>query len=458
MKPISIKEIDERILSFIAKNSLIRKYDKILIGFSGGADSRFVLYFLLKYARMFSLKVAVMHVNHNLRGDEAIRDEAFCRNSAEKLSIPFYLADVDVNAYARQNRLSTEEAARILRYRKLEEKCSELGFNKICTAHNMNDNSETVLLNLFKGAGTKGVAGIPPKRGRIIRPILSVTRDEIEAYLNKVSVDFITDSSNANIDYLRNKIRIDILPEIRSTINPKVDKALLKFSELMRGNNKALEEVLSQIQNKIFIENIDSLELLINENDNISNYLINTAIKKEIFGFFKQELDFNDLEKISRLINSQKGTKIEFKNRLTAIRERGKIIFSDSENKRQNIFIRFKIGDKVEFYDKFLTVEPTDSTDRESGCEIINSDNLTEFFILRNWKTGDKFTPLGMKNRKKISDFLTDIKIPNSERKNVLVLENRGEIIWVVGYRISNKVKINNITENKLKLCVKKKI
>ncbi len=457
MKPISIKGIDERILSFIAKNKLINKNDKILIGFSGGADSRFVLYFLQKYVKMFSLQIAVMHINHNLRGDEAKRDLLFCKNTAEKLGVPFYSAEIDVKSYAKQNRLSIEEAARILRYNKLEDMRSGLQFDKICTAHNMNDNSETILLNLFKGAGTKGISGIPPKRDRIIRPILTVTRNEIEAYLNKLNLDFITDSSNNDINYLRNKIRIDILPEIRKTINPKVDMALLKFAELMRGNNQALEHIVTQIKNNIFVRKKDTLELLLDENDNISDFLLNTTIKTEILDFFGQDFDFNDMEKISRLIKSQKGTKIEFKNRLKAVKESRKIIFTNSESSPEDLFIQFKIGDKVEFSDKLLIVEPTDSVDRESGCEIISSDNLTNFFILRSWKKGDKFTPLGMKTRKKISDFLTDIKISNSERKNVLVLENNGEIIWIVGYRISEKVRINNTTENKLKLCVKKK-
>ncbi len=456
MKGVGKKKIEEKIFSFTNKNRLIEKGDSILIGFSGGADSRFVLYFLNKYAAKYKIKIAAVHVNHMLRGKEAERDENFCRKVADEIGIEFYSKSVNVKSYAKKNKLSIEEAARILRYEVFEEIADKENFTKICTAHNMNDNSETVLLNLFKGTGTAGLSGIPPKRGKIIRPLLAVTRDEIEDYLSSENIKFITDSSNADVNFLRNKIRREILPVVRSGINPQVDKAILNLSGIISGRNVFIKNYADKLRVKLLEKDSGKLKLKISLPETDSTLLLDEILRPELVGIFSFSPEYQDIEKIKDLINSQKGSVAAFRENLYGIREKNEVLFYRAKEHSGESEITFRLGKKVKTDDFELIFK--DNLNKEAGCEIISLDDLDETFILRKWKTGDKFQPLGMKGKKKISDFLTDIKIPSHERADVYVVVNNNEIIWVVGYRISDKVKIKNNSRKKAKLCVKKKI
>lgn len=456
MKGVGKKKIEEKIFSFTDKNRLIEKGDSILIGFSGGADSRFVLYFLNKYAAKYKIEIAAVHVNHMLRGKEAERDENFCRKVADEIGIEFYSKSVNVKSYVKKNKLSIEEAARILRYEVFEEIADKENFTKICTAHNMNDNSETVLLNLFKGTGTAGLSGIPPKRGKIIRPLLAVTRDEIEDYLSSENIKFITDSSNADVNFLRNKIRREILPVVRSGINPQVDKAILNLSGIISERNVFIKNYADKLRVKLLEKDSGKLKLKISLPETDSTLLLNEILRPELVGIFSFSPEYQDIEKIKDLINSQKGSVAAFRENLYGIREKNEVLFYRAKEHSGESEITFRLGEKVKTDDFELIFK--DNLNKEAGCEIISLDDLDETFILRKWKTGDKFQPLGMKGKKKISDFLTDIKIPSHERADVYVVENNNEIIWVVGYRISDKVKIKNNSRKKAKLCVKKKI
>ncbi len=456
MKGVGKKKIEEKIFSFTDKNRLIAKGDSILIGFSGGADSRFVLYFLNKYAAKYKIKIAAVHVNHMLRGKEAERDENFCRKVAGEIGIDFYSQSVNVKSYAKKQKLSIEEAARILRYEVFEKIAEKENFNKICTAHNMNDNSETVLLNLFKGTGTAGLSGIPPKRGKIIRPLLAVTRDEIEGYLSSENIKFITDSSNTDVNFLRNKIRREILPVVRSGINPQVDKAILNLSEIISVRNIFIKNHADKLRTKLLEEDSGKLRLKISLLETDSTLLLDEILRPELIRIFSFSPEYRDIEKIKNLIYSQKGTGASFRENLYGIREKNEVLFYRAKKDSGDREITFRLGEKVKTDD--FEIIFSENLKKEAGCEIISLDDLDETFILRKWKTGDKFQPLGMKGKKKISDFLTDIKIPSYKRADVFVVENNNEIIWVVGYRISDKVKIKNNSRKKAKLCVKKKI
>ncbi len=454
MKAVSPWKIEEKIFFFIEKNRLIEKGDSILIGFSGGADSSFVLYFLNKYAAKYKIKIAAVHVNHSLRGEEAERDEKFCKRIAEETGIELFVKRVDVKEFSRKNKYSIEEAARILRYDVFEKIAEKEDFSKICTAHNMNDNSETILLNLFKGTGTVGLSGISPKRDKIIRPILAVTRDEIESYLKSHNIPFITDSSNADVNFLRNKIRHDILPVIRNGINPNVDKAILNLSGIMLKRNLFIKKYAADLRINLLSEKNGELILNISRLDSDSFLLLDEILRPKLENIFSFTPEYQDIEKIESLIKARKGTAVTFRNRLQGIREENEIVFYRPDRELETKEIIFKLGENVK--NKEIELVFKSDLSRESGCEIISLDDCGETFILRKWKSGDKFQPLGMRKNKKISDFLTDIKVPSRNRNKIYVLENRREIIWVVGYRISDKVKIKNNSRKKVKLCVKK--
>jgi tRNA(Ile)-lysidine synthase len=448
-----LKKIEQKFIRFISQNKLISENDKILVAFSGGADSAFVLSLLKKYENKFKITVAAAHVNHGLRGAEAERDEKHCAEFAARLGAEFFVEKVNVKRFAKKEKFSTEEAARILRYNALEKIAKKIGANKIATAHNLNDNAETVLLNLLKGGGTRAVAGIPIKRDEIIRPALAISREEIEYWLEKNDVPFVEDSTNFENDYLRNRLRNLIFPTIRNEINPKAEEAIFNFSQILRAQNEIVELLTESRAREIFSFGKDTLALDFSALTEIDKLNFGNLLRYALRRKFSYDADFTDVEKIRALAENQKGKRVALKDELQAVREASQIIFR-RKNAAREVYAEFTPNFEFETPQAVISVLKTKRKKRKKGCEIISADELDGKFVLRNWRAGDRFKPLGMKRTKKISDFLTDEKIATEKRKSVLVLENKGKIIWVVGMRISDDVKITENTKTRLELCV----
>lgn len=227
------------------KDELIRRYDmlpegsRVLCAVSGGADSMCLLHWLKERREEYGFSLLAAHYEHGLRGDESLRDAAFTREQCEMLGIRIVVGKGDVAAFAEAQKLGIEDAARTLRYRFLEETADRLACDRIATAHNLNDNAETVLMNLCRGAGTRGLAGIPPVRGRIVRPLLWTSREEIETYLDVHRIPHIEDSSNRSDDYTRNRIRHQIIPLLMEE-NPSFLSAIGRTAELLREDDACL--------------------------------------------------------------------------------------------------------------------------------------------------------------------------------------------------------------------------
>ncbi len=323
-----IKTIDQKILKFIDEESLLSKGDKVLVAFSGGADSIFLLSFLLKYKKRFNIKLAAFHLNHNLRGKEAIDDEKFCRGFTKQNKIKYFFSLKNVKAFAKKNKISVEEAGRKLRYSELVRIASKNSFNKIATAHNANDNTETVLLNLIKGTGLKGIAGIPVKRNNIIRPILPVTKDQILSYLGKKKIPYRIDSSNLSSEYERNFLRNEILPTLKEKLNPQLDNTLLKSSKVFKNISSVLDK---QIETKI-IDAVEfkgkQLSMNIDEILKLDENLIGEFLKKTVPAYFSIELSNENINALTSLIKKQKGRSVTLTSGLTAFRESKKILIS----------------------------------------------------------------------------------------------------------------------------------
>ncbi|MDE6539854.1 MAG: tRNA lysidine(34) synthetase TilS [Ruminococcus sp.] len=228
----------DKIFSFIKKYNMINKGDTVICGLSGGADSVCLLVVLYRISRKIGFSVKALHVNHCLRGDESNRDENFCRKLCRELNIPFKAVSCNVTAFAEENGLSIEESARKLRYEIFSE--NSVGA-KIATAHNANDNLETVIFNLVRGSALKGLSGIPPVRDNIIRPLLVVSRAEIEEYLRNIGQNYVTDSTNLSDDYTRNKIRHQVLP-VLCGINPSLIETSVNSIDAVRSENFMIEE------------------------------------------------------------------------------------------------------------------------------------------------------------------------------------------------------------------------
>ena len=454
-----IKSTEQTVVKFILNKKLIDAGDTILVALSGGADSVFLLEFLLKYKKRFNIDIAAFHLNHNLRGKEATIDEQFCKNLTTQKIIPFFSTSKNVKLFAKRNRMSLEEAGRELRYAELLKIAKTNNYTKIATAHNADDNAETVLLNLIKGTGIKGLSGIPVKRAKIVRPILVLSKKEILGYLHNKKIDYRIDSSNIENNYQRNYLRNEIIPLIKDKLNPQFDSAVLRTSEIIRGYTSLIDEQIKNAVKNTVTYKQQKLIINLKHLEKTDVRLYGDVLRKSVKKYFNEELESNNISDLLKLIKAQTGSEIKFSNKIVAVKERDSIIIYLKKREMNSVKqVEIKIGEEKQLEGKLVSISLFNhkklSFYNTFNKEYISEDNIKGSFILRRWKDGDRFYPLGMKNSKKLSDFLTEQKVRSLEKKEQLVLTNAGKIVWVVGIRIDERYKISAKTKKVLELCL----
>lgn len=453
-----MKKLDEKVFRFIEEHNLIKKGDKILVALSGGPDSIFLLRFLLKYKRKYRIEVGSMHINHMIRGKEAERDEKFCARLCEQFAVNFHTAKRDVPSYAKKNKISIEEAAREIRYQELGKVRKKFGYDKIATAHTCSDNAETMFLNLIKGSGLKGLSGIPISRGEIIRPVLTITKDEILKFLKQNKIKYLTDESNRSNVYERNFIRNKIFPLLNRELNPKLEETLFKSSLVLRRQAEVQSSVVEIVSKLVVKQKKNSLEIDLTSLNKITTDIWSDVIKLALDRTFLAQFSFNDCKKVMSLIQKQNGKSVNISKNLAAVKERNIILIFPKPVNQKAVFIKLKIGESVQTGDMKIRIEKVSKQEIEystdKNIELIAGDELGDEFVLRTWRNGDRFYPLGLKGSKKISDFLNDRKVTVSEKPKQLVLLNNNKIVWVVGHRIDDRFKIKNTTRKVIRLCL----
>lgn len=405
-----MKRTEQKVLKFIDENSLIEKGDRVLIALSGGPDSVFLLHILKKFESKLGISLGAVHINHMIRGKAAKDDEVFCVNLCLYLGIELAVVRKNVRRFAHKNKISVEEAGRILRYREFSKECLKSGYTKIATAHNSNDNAETILLNLIKGAGIKGLSGIPVKRGKIIRPTLNIKKEEILDYLKEKNIRYQTDFSNLSNDYERNFIRNEIIPAIKEHLNPNLEKTLFNTSGIFYDSSLFLEEAFDRLKNGILKAGKDQINLSIKGLEEVDKAVVSFGLRSYMEKIFAVQSEFNDIKKIYSLKNKQPGRVAELSNKIFAVRNSNEIIISIRTGKLPEEPVLLNAGDSVKIAGRKLEIhEFEDGIPRYSGSkltEYISADNISGQFMLRTWKIGEKFYPIGFKGTKKISDFL----------------------------------------------------
>ena len=447
-----MKSVEEKVLLFIAGEKLIEQNDKILVGFSGGADSVFLLSFLKKFQKKFNLSLVAVHLNHNLRGKEADADEAFCRKYCAEQKIPIIVKKKNVKAFAKKNKLSLEEAGREIRYKLFNEVAAKEQCTKIATAHHQSDNTETVFLNLIKGSGLNGAAGIPAKRGNIIRPLLGVTKDEILSYLKNKKILFQIDSSNEQNDFQRNYLRNKIVKNLKEEINPKLDEKIFNFSlavkDVLNFLDSILEESLKLIQFDKKGECKIPLSLFEAKHLFLQKAIIANALGKIVV------VNAHSIEGVLGLLNKKIGATFQLSDNLIALRDRS---FISIKKRQKEIDKEIFIGK-----DETKSVQGTTITLKEvskkslifssdPGVEYLSAENLSFPLSIRKWKNADSFYPFGHSKPKRVSKFLTDLKLTIEEKENQLLLLNKSEIVWVIKRRIDNRYAITSDTKKIIK-------
>jgi tRNA(Ile)-lysidine synthase len=452
-----LRDFFNRFENFVENHQLVSKNDKIIVGVSGGVDSVVLLDLMIELKERLQLEVAVAHVNYNLRGKESNEDEFFVKKLADNYGVECFIHNVDTKAYMVEHKLSLQVSAREIRYRFFHTVKILKNFTKIATAHNANDNAETVLFNLLRGSGTNGLGGIPVKRDDIIRPLLFAERRDIEQYARLKSLNSRLDSSNIKNYYTRNFIRNVLIPQINEKINPATVNILNRTAEIFQELNSFIEREVGVLYPNV-AKNIgdDKLILDIFKLRNSLLFIQENIIIKALKEFVRSEIEYTKVHSIMDLIRSETGSSIEIGSGVVVYRDRYNLVFIKEPKEPTDFVAEIIPGKKYEFEEFYLNTEFVEQIDVHFSLspvvEFVDADLAGEVLTLRNWRAGDSFVPLGMKGHKKISDFLVDSKIPIYQKNNVMVLANKSEIIWVCGLRINERFKLTENTRRILKL------
>lgn len=422
---------------FVAKNALLEKGDRTLVTVSGGRDS-VVLCELFHKAKF---PFAIAHCNFQLRGEEANDDEIFVMKLALKYKVDFFSNRFETKKFADKNKLSIQEAARVLRYEWFEEVRSKNGFDFIATAHHKDDELETFFINLIRGTGIAGLHGISVKRGAIIRPLLFTDRAKIDAFVKKNKLQFREDSSNASDNYLRNKIRHKVLPifeEINPSFRNTLSEEISRLSEVEKIYNHFIE-----VSKKQTLSN-NSISISALKKSPFASVLLYEILKKYQFNSDVAEKVFNSLD-------SESGKQF-FSPTFRLVKDRQNLIIAKRNSaKTKN---EFAISLKVKRLITPLKIELSQVENSEnfkipkdSKIACLDFEKLKFPLALRKWREGDFFYPLGMKQKKKISDFFIDIKLSLPEKENTWLLCSGSDIVYVSGKRIDERYKVGKETE-----------
>lgn len=430
-----------KVAKTISEHNMISSGDTVGVGLSGGADSVALLHILATNKEKFAIKKLIaVHVHHGIRGSEADRDLDFSRNLCEKLNVEFIHFNIDVPAESEKTGESLEECARRLRY-----ECFEMvNCNKFATAHNLNDNAETLIFNLARGSSLLGLCGIPYTRERYIRPLLDCTRDEIEAYLNENNLDFVTDSTNLSDDYTRNKIRHKILPLLYE-LNPSFDKAFTRCTESVR---LAEDYIFQSAEEKLNSSRKDGYY------DCSAFEECHTAVKNQIISLILKEQNVKDISRehiLAVLHIIENGGKASLGGKITAFAERKKLYFNEPlsledfeiplEIKNQQ-FITLSGAYAVNIKDKKdLQKLNIKNIDKFIDCDKISSD-----VFARNRRDGDIYKPAN-RGTKTLKKLFNESKTPVCDRSKMLILTDNEGIIWTELFGVSEKYKADKATE-----------
>ncbi len=420
---------------FIVQNNLITPGQRILLGVSGGKDSVLMVH-LFKLA---GLDFGIAHCNFNLRAEESLRDENFVKRLAANLEVPFYVKQFDTKGYAKANRSSTQMAARDLRYGWFEELRKQESFDLVAVAHHQNDAIETLLLNLTRGTGISGLHGILPKRDQLIRPLLFLSRPEIERIVEENNVSYIEDSSNLSDHYARNKVRLHVIPHLKD-INPNLEHTFAQNIQRFAETETVMQQVIAGYRSALITETRQGHQLSIESVKSLKplKFLLYELLKP--FGF--SEYIIADL---IAALDKQSGTSFySASHRVTINRE--DLLISELKEEHSSVTVFIHPADhQVKFKNQELTISTSDSTtfERARTKAHVDRDLLIYPLVVRSWQHGDTFVPLGMKNAKKLSDFFIDEKVPLPEKERIpVVLNGNGEVIWIGGMRQDNRYKI----------------
>ncbi len=452
--------IKDKFLEAVKEYKMFEPGETVLVAVSGGADSTALLNLLCAHSRELGISLHVAHLNHMLRKGDAELDVKFVEGLAQKLGVPVSVEAIDVAALAEQEKMGIEEAARVARYEFFEGLADKVGAKKIAVGHTADDNIETFLMRLLRGAGLKGLCGIPPKRGRIVRPLIKIWRREVEDYVGALKLVPRRDHTNYESKYIRNSVRLKLVPQLK-IYNLNIKEIILQTILLVTEDNLYLENAAAEKLDGVIISgNKGEIKLSADKikglEGTIQRYLLRLAIEK-VKGNLT-ELSFGHVRDILAKLDATERWELHLPDGIFALGERGTLLICREKPKTVKIRpFRYVLpipGEvRLEEVGRSLRGSFVEKVDRNAGSAVafVDYGALGKEVVVRNKLAGDRFSPLGVKGTKKLQDYFVDEKIPLEERERVPIVESVGKVIWVAGRRLDDRAKVTEKTKKIVK-------
>jgi tRNA(Ile)-lysidine synthase len=444
---------------------MIEPGDTVLVGVSGGPDSVALLHSLVAIRANWPVRLAVAHLNHQLRGTTADEEAAFVERLASSLEIPCEIGSKDVKSFSAENRLSIQEAARQLRYAFYDEVAARFGAQKIALGHQANDNAESIIMHLLRGTGPRGLAGIPPVRqGRIIRPLIDINRKQILGFLKRRGVKHLQDDSNDDPKYLRNRIRHGLLPSLEGHFNPKIILNLGRLASILRDEEDLWDKIVGDsYKNLVLVQTADRITLSNPGLARLHPALLRRLIRHTVLSLRNtlKGLGHNHVEAVARLIGRPTPSGwLDLPQGLGVMRDREEVTFLIGRLEERphfeyridgigatfiqeiNTMLKLSTCGFHDVFDKLGTYPPTTA--------FFDLKAVSFPLVVRNFEKGDRFTPMGMSGSQKVKDYFINHRISQAKKRQCLMLLSGGRIIWVGGHRIDDSAKITKDTEKVL--------
>jgi tRNA(Ile)-lysidine synthase len=446
----------------IKKYSMLLGKEKILVGLSGGPDSVFLLYVLNNLKDTFLLDLHAVYINHSLRPEETPGEIEFCKKLCERLSISFVTKVIDVKPYAKEHGLNKQDAARELRYKIFDEVSSDIRADRIAIGHTADDQLETFFIRFFRGSGPKGLSGIPPVRGNIIRPLIDTERREIEEFLNEQKINYIIDSSNLKKDYLRNRLRLSFIPEMKK-INPHFAETVSRTMDILREEEHYFDIIVTKTLMKLITRKTDArIELFLSPMAAMDKVILRRVLRRAIDATKGlRGMEFIHIESIIDLIkHGQQGNRLYLPKGLRVIKNYSTLVIT-SETPQKIETSTLNVPGEVVFKESRAVIRASlenkvDSYGDGKTMVVFDADKTRTVLTVRSREKGDFFYPMGFGKKKKLQDYFVDEKVPRDERDSVPVVVSGNDIIWIAGYRGDERFKVSQETKRFLKLELKR--
>ncbi|MCX8129888.1 MAG: tRNA lysidine(34) synthetase TilS [Clostridia bacterium] len=462
--------IEKKVLNTIRKFNLVQSGESIIVGVSGGPDSVCLLHVLHTLIGELNINnIYAVHINHMLRGDESRLDEEYVVDLCEKLGIRLFSKSFDIKAISRGKSISIEEAGREVRYGQFEAVSAEVGAEKIAVAHNRNDQAETVLMHIIRGAGLEGLQGMEFRRGRIIRPLMEIERSDIEKYCSEKRLNPRTDSSNLKNIYTRNKVRLDLIPFIDNLFKTDITDKLVKASVLLRDDNNYINANVSRIFDQCVISRSRQdiqldISAINSQHPAIKKRLVRNAVR-EVKGDLKGIENIHIEGTIAVIQSGKTGIEIHLPFNIR-VRKSYNILRIFLHNGSEQVDTAFDrslnvpgqtVGENQDTFIKAEIEEMIKDKDynkdaQYSLAKYFDYEKLKTGISIRTRKEGDIFKPYKSNGTKKLKEYFIDNKIPKEERARIPVIAKGNEIVWIIGHKISDKFKVTENTKSILKL------